>query len=47
MAFNLIIDLPVNIRQPFESVTLYLPSAVVDEYSLILPGSPFFLLPRR
>lgn len=38
-AFNVIIDLPLNMHEPMESVTIYLPGAVVDEYSLILPGN--------
>lgn len=39
-AFNVIIDIPLNSRAPMESVMLYLVAATVDEYSLILPGTP-------
>jgi len=38
VAFNVIIDIPTNLLEPMESVMIYLPTAVVAEYSLILPG---------
>jgi len=37
VAFNVIIDIPTNLLEPMESVMIYLPTAVVAEYSLILP----------
>jgi hypothetical protein len=46
-AFNVIIDLPVNVHHPMESVMLYLPSAVVAEYTIILPGTFALLSMRR